>query len=102
MKVRDIIKQLNKFYKPDDDLYIEYWDVNGLQDLYNPDYDEVMPKEAVVYIINQLDKYWHSDNEDLYYAVMDWYKHWRKEQSTSYEADTPLGQQYGDGFDDSQ
>jgi len=39
MKVKEIIEQLNKFYGPDDDLYVAWWDIDqfaGLKEI-NPE-----------------------------------------------------------------
>lgn len=39
MKVKEVIEQLNKFYSPDDDILVEWWDAawfSGMSDI-NPE-----------------------------------------------------------------
>lgn len=91
MKVYDLIEQLSKYHDLDDDIFCEYWLSSDIADIIN---EEDIPKEALTYIIDQLeDCGYHGGigNEDLCFAIDQYYDEWKA---------IPAKVKYGEPFDE--
>ena len=105
MRVKEFIHLLNKNYSPDDHIYVQWWDQEDLLGFISDAMDtEVLdlPVDCIPEIVNQLDDEGVDSQQGVREETVRLFKMWMRVQSqkykaNDYDADTPLGQQYGDG-----